>query len=135
MVTASNEMDRLNDSVSFGDETYDLAAPGFHLPLLSALGRTTDPFGNQISGLFTEGGELVKGTGTSVAAPQVAGAAAMLMSACPALQGNPVRVRQILIDHADCGLPGLPGRLRGACRRNIRRAVQAVLPERGGSCP
>lgn len=135
MVTASNEMDLLNDTVSFGDETYDLAAPGFRLPWLSAFGRTTDPLGNPISGLLTEGGMLVLGKGTSVAAPQVAGAAAMLMSACPALQGNPVRVRQILIENAECGLPGLSGRVRGACRLDVRGAVQAVLPERGGACP
>jgi subtilisin family serine protease len=135
MVTASNEMDLLNDTISFGDETYDLAAPGFRLPWLSAFGRTTDPLGNPISGLLTEGGMLVLGKGTSVAAPQVAGAAAMLMSACPALQGNPVRVRQILIENAECGLPGLSGRVRGACRLDVRGAVQAVLPERGGACP
>jgi len=139
MVTASDEADALNDLISFGDETYDLAAPGRAMPVITALGRTVDPLGNPISGLYTRTNDagtriLLELAGTSLAAPEVAGAAALVMSVCPARMGDPIAVRQILIDNADCGLPGLSGRVRGACRLNVLRAIEAVMPERGGVC-
>ena len=81
-------------------------------------------------------------SGTSMAAPQVAGAAALLLSGSPA--ATPAQVRQALIEGATTGVlsnlgPGSPNRLLYAGSasvpspdniRNAQRSVEATAPKR-----
>ena len=72
-------------------------------------------------------------TGTSMAGPHVAGAAALVMSAVPQLQRQPALVRQFLINAAtpvsstSCSSAGVPNNLYGSGRLDAFAAVNAAL--------
>ncbi|MBI2397553.1 MAG: S8 family serine peptidase [Xanthomonadales bacterium] len=72
-------------------------------------------------------------SGTSMAGPHVAGAAALLMSAVPALQRQPALVRQYLeqsatpVSSTACSSAGVPNNLYGHGRLDVLAAVQAAL--------
>jgi subtilisin family serine protease len=130
-VTSSTDGDDLAPDTAFGDGTFEIAAPGEGVIVLSALGRRDGEPGL----LLGDDGTLSQHRGISFAVPQVAGAAALMLSICPALRGDPVALKNRIVDGADCGLDGLAGRVEGACRLNVANAVRAVMPEYGGTCP
>jgi serine protease AprX len=72
-------------------------------------------------------------SGTSMAGPHVAGAAALLMSAVPQLKRQPALVRQYLTQSAtpvsstSCSSAGVPNNLWGSGRMDVLAAVQAAL--------
>lgn len=70
------------------------------------------------------GGQLQRMDGTSMAAPHVSGAAAMLMGRYPELIGRPLRVKQILMDSAT-DLKREPN-FQGAGLVDVLRALQSV---------
>jgi subtilisin family serine protease len=88
------------------------------------------PGGDVLSAM--PGGTYANQSGTSMAAPHVAGVVALMWSASPALIGDPARTGQILRDTAvsipvvanDCGDPA---NLTGAGRVDAAvRAAQAI---------
>jgi len=105
----------------------DVVAPG--AGVRSALRDATNSYGNK--------------SGTSMAAPHVAGAAALLMSALPALRGHPQQVAQLLRDTAvwqgitdpynsGCGgltLADRPNHQAGWGRIDVWAALQAALAD------
>lgn len=70
------------------------------------------------------GGQLQRMDGTSMAAPHVSGAAAMLMGRYPELIGRPQRIKQILMDSAT-DLKREPN-FQGAGLVDVLRALQSV---------
>ena len=92
---------------NYGVETVDLGAPGFYI--LSTV--PVDYFGK----------EYDYGTGTSMAAPHVTGAAALLRSTIPGITAT--SIKKLLLDSVD-PLPALMGRTVSGGRLNIRRALE-----------
>jgi serine protease AprX len=70
------------------------------------------------------GGQLQRMDGTSMAAPHVSGAAAMLMGRYPELIGRPLRIKQVLMDSAT-DLKREPN-FQGAGLVDVLRALQSV---------
>ena len=74
-------------------------------------------------------------SGTSMAGPHVAGAAALLMSAVPQLRRQPALVRQFLTQAAtpvastSCSSAGVPNNLYGSGRLDVLAAVQSARAE------
>jgi subtilisin family serine protease len=74
-------------------------------------------------------------SGTSMAGPHVAAAAALLMSAVPQLKRQPALVRQYLTQSAtpvsstSCSSAGVPNNLWGSGRLDVLAAVQAALAD------
>jgi hypothetical protein len=141
-VGSSDTGDSLAPDTTFGPTTFDIAAPSHDVTVLNALGRTTDPISGEIlPGLEfetneeTDALELVHVRGISFAIPQVAATAALLISLCPELRGDPLAIKEHIISSADCDLDGLSGRIGGGCRLNVDSAVRSVMPENGGACP
>src|SRR5439155_732657 len=111
-VSATDSNDALTSWSNTGNNI-DLAAPGVNI-------YTT-----------TRGGGYGLGTGTSFAAPLVAGAAGLVISANPGL--NARQVQDILKQNADdLGTAGWDTSY-GAGRLNVYKAVRAVLGSAGGA--
>ena len=110
------------DKVSFGPVTYQIAAPSQSMPVLS-FGGAGEVFSG--SGVFDDGVDGDLQAGNSLAAPQVAGAAALMLSANHALRGNPVEVRRRLLDAATV-VTDLDVKVGGGRRLNVFKAVQAA---------
>jgi subtilisin family serine protease len=98
----------------------DLTAPGTSI-------RSSVPGGGYQGGY----------SGTSMAAPHVAGAVALLWSAVPALRGQISATEQLLnetavpIDFTDCSSSGSPNNTFGYGRLDIKAAVDRALAEYG----
>jgi serine protease AprX len=104
----------------------DLLAPGVSLVSDRAPGSTVDTF----RPVARVGTNLFKGSGTSQAAAVVAGVAARMLDADPALTND--QVKGILLATAD---PRLAGPAGGAGTVNANRAVGAVAAARRAGAP
>jgi subtilisin family serine protease len=115
-VAATNQMDQQASFSNFGP-TIDLAAPG--VDVLSTRSRWIMEFGLQ----FTGGGywEL---NGTSMAAPHIAGVAALMLSANPNLSNEEIR-NMLEATAVDLGQPGRDD-VFGWGRVDARAAVVAA---------
>lgn len=113
------------DLVSFGVKTYHLAAPSQSMPLL-AFGGVGPGFQGDPSpddGVETDGV-----AGNSLAAPQVVGTAALMLSINEGLRGNPIELKKRLLNSATV-LSALRTKVGGNGRRlNVRAAVESAQP-------
>jgi len=103
-VAATDNDDRLASFSNYGATSVDLAAPGVSI-------YSTTPYGY---------GSM---SGTSMASPHVAGAAALLLSVNPDL--TPAEVKSLLLDTVD-PIAGLAGKTVTGGRLNIGNAIDAV---------
>ena len=124
---------------NMGADVTDIAAMGGDESVsIIVLGETASEI------VFSNGGNIPYQTaaaGTSLAAPMVAGAAALVLSAQPSLRGNPAMIRALLMATADKNAiadrpsiddqPGYPGTVmvNSGNRLNVCAAVA------GGTCP
>ena len=103
-VAATDDHDKLASFSNYGKKSVDLAAPG------ASIASTY------------KGGEYVKMSGTSMASPLVAAAAAMLRKqASPSIS----RMRKLLLNNAD-DKSSLKGKVASGGRLNIRRSLNAA---------
>jgi serine protease AprX len=112
----------------------DLVAPGTHVVSTRSLGSTVDTSFPQarIDPIY------FRGSGTSFSAPQVAGAAALLLQQRPQLSNNVVKGQLV---RSAAALPGVPATSQGAGELDIRSllnaptgpAANAGLPSSNGS--
>jgi len=109
-VASTDRNDNMSGFSTYGLVSVDLGAPG------SAI-LSTIPNGDY--------GSL---SGTSMATPHVAGAAALVWSANPALGID--EMKQILLDSGD-SLPGLVGKTVSGNRLNVKNALDAADPTPG----
>lgn len=117
----------LNSSSSRGPVTVD--GSGRMKPDISAPGT------NVRSSYSSSDAGYSSMSGTSMAGPHVAGAAALLMSAVPQLRRQPALVRQFLTQAAtpvastSCSSAGVPNNLYGSGRLDVLAAVQSARAE------
>lgn len=110
-VGANDPEDRLASFSNFGPESVDIVAPG---------GRIYSTGPNR---------QVIKSSGTSMSAPHVAGAAALLLSLEPNLSG--LQVKERIMSTAD-RVPELLGRIKSAGRLNLTNMVfdlRSEMPE------
>jgi subtilisin family serine protease len=105
-VAATNRADHLASFSNFGSVSVDLGAPG--VPI----------FSTDFGGKYTGGGH-----GTSMAAPHVTGAAALILSINPNLTF--AQVKALILDNVDV-VPDLVGKTVTGGRLNIFKAVAAT---------
>ena len=110
-VAASDNNDALADFSNYGRTEVDLAAPGVDI-------YSTLP-----------GGQYGHFSGTSMASPQVAGAAALLLAQYPGL--TPAELRSTLMGSVD-RIAGLDGKVASGGRLNLHRALTAL--DTAGAC-
>jgi subtilisin family serine protease len=110
-VAATDRSDRLVDFSNYGAKTVDLAAPGDDV--YSTVPSVSDPSG------------YAAFSGTSMAAPFVAGAAALYLSKFP--QATLDQLRAALLTTVD-PLPTLAGKTVSGGRLNIAKALGAASP-------
>jgi subtilisin family serine protease len=106
-VAATDNNDGLASFSNFGVNTVDLGAPG--VSVLSTLRNNTYGFAN----------------GTSMAAPHVAGAIALLKAACPQLTPNELRNTILLTVDP---IPSLAGKTATGGRLNVADAISVCAP-------
>jgi len=96
----------------------DLVAPGAHLVSTSAPGSAADTAvpASRVDPIY------FRGSGTSFSAPQVAGAAALLLQQRPGLTNNEVKA---LLASSASALPGIPVTAQGAGALNIPALLAA----------
>ena len=97
----------------------DLVAPGAHVVSTRSVGSTVDTTfpGSEIAPIY------FRGSGTSFSAPQVAGAAALLIQQRPWLNNNQIKA---LLTNTAVPLPGVPATAQGAGELNIRGAMRGL---------
>jgi hypothetical protein len=106
-VTSSNSSDQLPSWANYGAHTVDLAAPG--VSIYSTL----------------RGGDYGYLSGGSMAAPQVAGAAALILSVAPSLSAEELKAD--ILNNVD-KLPWLSGRVASGGRLDVCRALPGCPP-------
>jgi subtilisin family serine protease len=112
-VAATNNQDELWEYSRYGGSSIDLAAPGVEI-------YSTIP-GESFGG-WLQPYEYY--SGTSMAAPHVAGAAALLLAENPNL--TPEEIKQILLNTGD-SLASLQGKTVSGKRLNLHKALEAVV--------
>lgn len=110
-VAASDQNDALANFSNYGATSVDIAAPGVDIPSLLL------------------GGGIINMSGTSMATPIVAGAAALLSSREPGLSASALKER--LLTTAD-PIAGLKGVVKSGARLNMARALTPVSYELKG---
>lgn len=108
-VAATDKNDQMPSSSNYGPNSVDIAAPG--------VGIVTTSYGV----------DYKSANGTSVSAPHVAGAAALVWSHWPQL--SHLQVKEQILDSAD-SLPSLQGRIAGGRRLNLEKALSNPPVER-----
>jgi subtilisin family serine protease len=117
-VLATNFEDNLADYSNYGLTTVDLGAPG---------GETHSSYPPAAIYSTVPGGGYYWSSGTSMAAPHVAGACALVWSAHPGL--THLEVKDIILDTVDV-LPALEGKCVSGGRLNLYKAVTSLpMPE------
>ena len=106
-VAASNNNDQLPEWANYGPHTVDLAAPG--VSIYSTLRE----------------GKYGYLSGSSMAAPQVSGAAALILSVAPSLSATAVKAR--ILEGVD-KLPSLAGRVITGGRLDVCKALPGCAP-------
>jgi subtilisin family serine protease len=108
-VAATNQSDQLTDFSNYGMKTVDIAAPG--------------------SGIWSTvpGGGYDQKNGTSMAAPHVAGAAALLLAQNPFLTAE--QLKNILMTTVD-PIDSLKDKTVSGGRLNLKAALDSIQPQR-----
>ncbi len=115
-VTLSDEYRK--DRVSFGVNTYHISAPSQSMPVLAWGGA-----GTAFPGLPPNDGIDEEQAGNSLAAPQVSGTAALMLSVNNGLRGNPVELKRRILEAAT-RIPALESKVNSGRRLNVRAAVE-----------
>ena len=108
-VTGVDNANNLAANRAFGPDIVDIAAPSNNHTLLDNNGGTSVHSGN------------------SFATPMVAGTAALIISQCPALAGNPVEIKNLILDNATI-IPGLQHQVAGGRVLNVQNAIPVPCP-------
>lgn len=125
-VAATDQDDRKATFSDFGRSCVDLSAPGVGMVSTKVFSANHEGYSEYYGGRYN---------GTSLAAPLVAGAAALVKSANPALTMN--QIRELLFasaDGIDAANPAYAGKL-GRGRLNVMRALAITPAGTGTSLP